>query len=67
MSLKGYRKRSYQDHFTGNAIMTGACVNTSEDTHDMNRYLGSPVTATTAASTTTTSIWQSFGQKYRQS
>jgi hypothetical protein len=53
---EGYRKKDYQDHFTGNATTAGAYANISKDTHNMNRYHRSPVTATIAASTTTTNI-----------
>jgi hypothetical protein len=51
----------------GNATMTSAYVNISENTYDINKYHGLLITVIIAASTMIISIWQSFGQKYLQS
>jgi hypothetical protein len=65
MNSESYRKKDYQGHTTENVIMTGAYVDTFEDTQDTMKYYGSHATAITAALTMTTSMWRNTGHKYQ--
>jgi hypothetical protein len=65
MSSGSYQRKDYQDHTTGNAIMTGAYADTFEDTQDTMKCYGSHATVITAALTMTTSMWRNTGHEYQ--
>jgi hypothetical protein len=56
MNSGSYQRKNYQDHTTGNTIITGAYANTFKDTQDMMKCYGSYATVITAALTIIISI-----------